>query len=63
MKDYETVPAAVAGLGAYFGFYNAERLHQALGYRTPLVVYRKGDQGAGRLESGAQGARLGVAPS
>jgi putative transposase len=39
LKDYESVPAAVAGLSAYFSFYNQERLHQALGYRTSAVVY------------------------
>lgn len=40
LKDYETVPAATANLGAYFQFYNGERLHQSLGYRTPESVYR-----------------------
>jgi putative transposase len=44
LKDYETVPAAVAGLREYFRFYNEERLHQALGYRTPQVVYRQRGQ-------------------
>jgi len=42
LKDYETVPEAVQGLGAYFTFYNRERLHQSLGYRTPERVYREG---------------------
>ena len=40
LKDYETVPAATANLAAYFQFYNGERLHQSLGYRTPESVYR-----------------------
>jgi putative transposase len=39
LKDYESVPMAVAGLGSYFAFYNQERLHQSLGYRTPLSVF------------------------
>ncbi len=39
LKDYDRVPAVMAGLGAYFAFYNTERLHQALGYRTPERVY------------------------
>jgi len=33
------VAAAVDGLGRYFGFYNCERPHQSLGYRTPQAVY------------------------
>ena len=40
IRDYETVPQAIVGLGRYFKFYNRERLHQALGYKTPEAVYR-----------------------
>jgi putative transposase len=36
---YETVPELAGGLGRYFGFYNGERRHQALDYRTPAEVY------------------------
>ena len=42
LKDYATVPEAQQGLRRYFGFYNQERLHQALGYRTPAEVYLGG---------------------
>ena len=34
------VTALQAGLGEYFTFYNQERLHQSLDYRTPAEVYR-----------------------
>ncbi len=27
------------GIGSYFRFYNTERPHQALGYRTPAEVF------------------------
>ena len=40
LREYNTVREAQQGLGRYFGFYNHERLHQALGYRTPAAVYR-----------------------
>jgi putative transposase len=39
---YETVPQLNRGLERYFPFYNEERLHQSLEYRTPGQVYRKG---------------------
>jgi len=39
LKNYETVPAVLAGLAQYFRFYNRERFHQALDYRTPEAVY------------------------
>lgn len=35
------------GLGRYFRFYNNERLHQGLGGRTPMAVYRHGLAKAG----------------
>jgi putative transposase len=39
LKRYESVPELESGLRAYFAFYNGERLHQSLGYRTPVIVY------------------------
>ena len=41
IRGYEAVPELYQGLGRYFGFYNNERLHQSLGYRTPAAVYRE----------------------
>jgi putative transposase len=42
LKGYEQVPELEGGLRAYFGFYNTERLHQSLDYRTPAEVYGVG---------------------
>jgi putative transposase len=42
---YEAVPQLQQGLGRYFPYYNEERLHQALDYRTPAAVYRQGRGG------------------
>jgi len=39
VKDYEDVGQAVENLKRYFWFYNQERAHQTLGYRTPAEVY------------------------
>lgn len=42
IKAYSQVLEARAGIGSYLMFYNEERPHQALGYRTPGEVYRSG---------------------
>jgi putative transposase len=39
LNDYDTGAALYRGLSEYFTFYNTERPHQALGYRTPAEVY------------------------
>ena len=39
---YEEVPQLQQGLGRYFPYYNQERQHQALAYRTPASVYGQG---------------------
>lgn len=40
LRGYETVAELERGLTAYFQFYNHERPHQGLGYRTPAEVHR-----------------------
>jgi putative transposase len=37
----EIVPALMAGLTTYFGYYNGQRSHQSLENRTPAEVYGK----------------------
>ena len=39
LKAYQDGKDARVGIGGYFRFYNAERPHQALGYRTPAEVF------------------------
>ena len=39
LKDYRDVSAARQGLDDYFPFYNDQRFHQALDYRTPHSVH------------------------
>ena len=50
LKDYADHREAHDGLRAYFRFYNEQRPHQALDYRTPAQVYE------GRAGSRRQGA-------
>ena len=40
LRDYRLVPEARANIGRYFQFYNYERPHQSLEYRTPADLYR-----------------------
>ena len=40
LKEYTGPRDARQGLSAYLTFYNQDRPHQSLGYRTPAAVYR-----------------------
>ncbi len=44
LKAYQTVAEARTGINAYLEFYNQQRPHQALGYRTPAEVYQNGQE-------------------
>ena len=39
LKDYESVNTARDGIERYIRFYNQERLHQSLQYRTPATIW------------------------
>lgn len=43
LRDYTDGWRAEDSLSGYFRFYNEERIHQALSYRTPWDVYRQTD--------------------
>ena len=51
LKAYESVAEAKGGIGDYLRFYNRERLHQSLGYRTPQEVFETGNQGLDTVDS------------
>src|SRR6187455_910424 len=42
LHAYATVAEAKAGIGAWLDFYNTERQHQSLDYRTPRQIYQEG---------------------
>ncbi len=50
LKDYENVRECERELKRYFDFYNYERPHQSLGYKTPYEVYQC-DEGRTRILS------------
>src|SRR5713101_6016483 len=51
LNAYASVAEAKAGIGAWLAFYNEERQHQSLGYRTPRQIYQKGLWICGRSAS------------
>jgi len=42
LKGYANMAELTVGLAQYFAYYNVERPHQSLGYRTPDEVYTSG---------------------
>ncbi len=46
LKDYQSVAELVSGLTGWFRFYNHERPHQSLKYRTPAEVYQEAGRGS-----------------
>jgi putative transposase len=59
-KAYGSVPQARAGIGGWLRFYNEERPHQALGYRTPCEVF-VGGEACGHVDNAS--ALLRTAPA
>ena len=49
LKGYGSMVELTFGLTEYFAFYNDERPHQSLGYRTPNTVYRTATGGGAMI--------------
>ena len=48
-KNYVYIPELLLGLTEYFAFYNGERYHQALGYKTPDQIYQTAEGGGAMI--------------
>jgi putative transposase len=49
LKNYSLMSELHVGLKEYFAFYNAERFHQSLEYKTPDEVYLSGTGGGAKI--------------
>jgi putative transposase len=45
LKGYTDGNEVHAGIACWIAFYNRQHPHQALGYRTPMAVWREGTTG------------------
>lgn len=68
IKAYACVAEARSGIGAWLAFYNDERKHQSLGYRTPSEVFAASracgyvDNASGPAQAAAQDGALPTYP-
>jgi putative transposase len=49
LRDYSTMTDLILGLAQYFAYYNTERPHQALDYKTPHQVYSDAQGGGASI--------------
>jgi putative transposase len=56
LKQHGSVQGLLMGLTDYFVFYNEERYHQSLGYKTPSAVYQTAAGGGARIVDKFNGA-------
>lgn len=57
LKQHDSLQSLLMGLTDYFIFYNEERRHQSLGYKTPDVVYQKATGGGATIVDKFNGTR------
>lgn len=58
---YETMGELQLGVADYFSFYNSERFHQSLGYKTPDAVYFSGKGGGAKIVDKFRGSAESLA--
>lgn len=63
LQSYETPREVRQSLSRYFHFYNYERPHQALGYRTPAALYCGARSAATVGDDFLEGEELGLCVS
>lgn len=51
LMGYTDGREARAGIGRWIGFYNDRRPHQALGYKTPMAIWRSAGAGCGHVDN------------
>jgi putative transposase len=57
LKQHSNIQDLLVGLTRYFHFYNQERWHQSLGYKTPDEVYQSAIGGGAKIVDKFGGAR------
>ncbi len=62
LKGYADGRETRAGIAAWMEFYNERRLHQALGYRTPMAVWLEGTTDARAVDMMDNAAALPTCP-
>lgn len=62
LKQHGSLPDLLMGLTRYFMFYNEERLHQSLDYKTPDMVYRRAVGGGAKIVDKFNEATAASAP-
>lgn len=60
LKQHDCVQSLLMGLTDYFVFYNHERYHQSLGYKTPDEVYRTATGGGAKIIDKYEGTKISV---
>jgi len=53
LKGYADGLEAKDGIAAWMKFYNNQRLHQALGYQTPMAIWREGMKAVDMMDNAA----------